>query len=501
MEIATKDFLEQHEKTCEAHKARIRNTSDNLIITGKTYYVSNDGNDENDGLSPERPWKSMKKVSCSDYNEGDAVLFRRGDLFRGSVGRRHNGVTYGAYGTGDKPKFYGWDKDLADPALWVEVDSVHHIWRMTEKISDCGTLVFNDGEFHSRKQIPSYIGGQFVCRNNENELFDMRIHMDQDLDIFNRGDEELDLSTSKGENFPVPLIARRVDTWLYLRCDKGNPGEVFRTIEAVPSRVAFACGNNCHVDNLCMKYYLFGVHGAGQSCTGLKVTNCEIGWVGGNIQHYHGTDPNYPQGRRGTVTRYGNAIEIYGGAIDYEVSNCYIYQSYDAGITHQVSTNGKKYIMENVRYANNLIEHCVYGIEYFLDQNCGPDESYMKNIEMCGNIIRFSGYGWGQQRHNTNTPAHIKGWSYTNTASEYSIHNNIFDRAAYRMLHLVAKEASSLPKMYENTYIQFEGNPLGQYGANNAAEPPIRVFDKNVNATLTEEFCEMNHKVYIIEKQ
>ena len=500
MNIATKDFLEQHEKACEAQKARIRNASDNLVITGKTYYVSADGNDENDGLSPETSWQTLQRANTAELNEGDGVLFRRGDLFRGGLGRKRNGITFGAYGKGKKPTFYGWQKDLADPALWVEVDAEHHIWRMTEKISDCGTLVFNDGEFHSRKQIPSYIGGQFVCRDNEKELFDMRYHMDQDLDIFNRGDEILDLEPTKGEDFPVPEIVGRVNTWLYLRCDKGNPGKVFRTIEAVVSRSAFICGDNCTVDNICMKYYVFGVRAGGQLVQGLRVTNCEIGWVGGNIQHYHGTDPNYPQGRRGTVTRFGNAVEIYGGCKDYEVSNCYIYQSYDAGITHQVSTNGNNYIMENVRYTDNLIEHCVYGIEYFLDQNCGPDESYMKDIEMSGNIIRFSGYGWGQQRHNTNTPAHIKGWSYTNPASDYRIHHNIFDRAAYRMVHLVAKEASSLPQMYENTYIQFEGNPLGQYGANNVAEPPIRVFDKDVEKTLTDEFREKDPKVYIIEK-
>ena len=106
MEIATKDFLEQHEQFCDAVKERIRNTTDNLVITGKIYYVSNEGDDENDGLSPERPWKSMRKVNCSVYEEGDAVLFRRGDLFRGNVGRRHNGVTFGAYGTGKKPTFY-----------------------------------------------------------------------------------------------------------------------------------------------------------------------------------------------------------------------------------------------------------------------------------------------------------------------------------------------------------------------------------------------------------
>ena len=203
--------------------------------------------------------------------------------------------------------------------------------------------------------------------------------------------------------------------------------------------------------------------------------------------------------RRGTVTRYGNGIEIYGGCDNYEVSNCYIYQAYDAGITHQVTTQGKKRVMSNVLYKNNLVEQCVYSIEYFLEMNNGDTESYMDGIEMCGNILRFSGYGWGQQRHNTDTPAHIKGWSYTNVARNYSVHNNIFDRAAYRMLHLVAKKQESCPKMHDNVYIQHVGGMLGQYGGNELAEPPILYFDGNVEENVEQVFKDKNAKIYSID--
>ena len=72
-----------------------------------------------------------------------------------------------------------------------------------------------------------------------------------------------------------------------------------------------------------------------------------------------------------------------------------------------------------------MLEKCVYAIEYFLDQINGESESYMDDIVMSDNFIRLSGYGWGQQRHNYYEPAHIKGWSYVNTASNYAIRNNI----------------------------------------------------------------------------
>ena len=500
--IATKEFLNKIDELAEKRKQEILSAHDTLRVKGTAYYVSNNGNDENDGLTPETAWATLSRVSAAALNEGDGVFFRRGDLFRGMVKTR-SGVTYGAYGEGEKPKFYGWDKSLSAPELWELYDVEKNIWRMKEPILDPGTLVFNDGEYHSIKLIPSYINGQFVCRNDESKLFDMREEMIRDLDIYWHFDSILTTKPSKGEDFPIPDMGLNSLGTLYLRCDRGNPGAAFSSVEALSRRVMFAVGSNhnVHIDNICMKYIGHHAVAAGGECVkGLKVTNCEIGWIGGTIQHYLGTDPNYPEGGRGTVTRFGNGIEIYGGCDDYLVSDCYIYQAYDAGITHQITTFGNKRVMKNVTYQNNLIEKCVYSIEYFLEMNNGDTESYMDRIEMCGNILRFSGYGWGQQRHNTHTPAHIKGWSYTNKASNYSVHNNIFDRAAYRMLHLVAEKQESCPEMYENTYIQYKGGMIGQYGGNEVSEPEIKLFDGDEEETIRDLFGDKDARVYAIEQ-
>lgn len=499
MNYTTAEFLQNLEERSAKRKEEILHAEDHQKISGTVYYVSCDGSDENDGMSPESSWKTLGKVSEAELAPGDGVLFRRGDLFRGFV-RTQPGVTYAAYGTGEKPKFYGWDKSLADPALWELVDAAHHIWKLKEPILDCGTIVFNDGELHSRKLIPSYIHSRFVCREDESRVFDMAQEMTADLDLFCSYTERTTEEPSKGENFPIPKMDAKSLGELYLRCDRGNPGAVFHSVEAVPRRSMIQVGDNAHVtvENLCLKY--IGIHAiaAAGTVVGLHVSHCEIGWVGGTIQTYAGTDPNYPQGRRGSVTRFGNGIEVYGSCEDYVVTDCYIYQIYDAGITHQVSTNGWFHKMTGIRYCNNLIEYCVYSIEYFLDKSDGDTRSYIDDCEISGNILRFSGYGWGQQRHNTDTPAHVKGWSYENTARNYSIHDNIFDRAAYRMVHLVAKEPESCPVMYNNTYVQQLGGMIGQYGANREKEPEILRFDSHADETIQRILRDENAEVYAI---
>ena len=154
--------------------------------------------------------------------------------------------------------------------------------------------------------------------------------------------------------------------------------------------------------------------------------------------------------------------------------------------------------MKNITYKNNLIEKCVYGIEYFLDKIDGENESFMENVEISDNFIRLSGCGWGQQRHNTDTPAHIKSWNFSNTAKNFTIRNNIFDRSAYRMLHLVCDDEMSLPTLSNNTYIQSKDCILGQYGVACGNGLDIEMFNEDAYKIITEKFGDKSAEIYFV---
>jgi hypothetical protein len=77
-----------------------------ILSKAAIYYVSPNGNDNNNGTSVSSPWKTITKVNASSLVAGDKVLFQRGGTYRGKIQGRSN-VTYGAYGTGNQPIIAG----------------------------------------------------------------------------------------------------------------------------------------------------------------------------------------------------------------------------------------------------------------------------------------------------------------------------------------------------------------------------------------------------------
>ena len=431
------------------------------------YYIAADGNDLNDGLSPDTPIRSLNHLNGLDLKAGDCVLFRRGDIWRGRIATR-DGVTYSAYGRGAKPQIYGSPYDAAVEGVWRETEVKNVYVYDVELGADVGTLVFNNGEACAFK----------VMMNRQKD--GTTLHIETHEPFASYRDLKRDL-----EFYHDYKAAKRV----YLYSAEGNPAERFSSIELLVKGNIIQAQNNVHIDNLCIKYG--GAHGVGSmTTTGLTVTNCEFGWIGGSIQ---GEDLF----GRTTPTRYGNAIEIYGGCDSFIVDNCYIYQVYDAAITHQHQGDTSEQIaMKNIIYSNNLIEDCVSSIEYFLGRNDPTQPHYMENILICNNIMRRSGFGWGKQRPDKNTPAHIKSWGmHYNRAKDFVVRDNIFDRGTRDLINIAANKQEWLPTLANNTYIQYKGGSAGLIGAKNVSY----TFDEKIGEVLREIFGENKATIVFVE--
>ncbi len=92
------------------------------ISWGATYYVSTTGNDSNSGTSESSPWKTISKINSSSFQPGDSILFKRGEVWREqlvvpSSGSSGKPITFGAYGSGEKPKILG-SVNLSSSSNW-----------------------------------------------------------------------------------------------------------------------------------------------------------------------------------------------------------------------------------------------------------------------------------------------------------------------------------------------------------------------------------------------
>ncbi len=448
----------------------IRNTPNMTIPSGaKVYYVSNSGSDSNNGTSPQTPWKTIAKVNGTNFPRDSYVCFKRGDIWRETLMADKAGVTYTAYGTGEKPIICGSPQNGADPALWVETDTPN-VWKWVgPAMDDVGTMVFNEGAAYAVKAIlrVEKTGNttQFYNHTTGDPFNNFQKDLNADLHFYHDVTAKVYVSGSAYTHTGTGN--------LYLYSSEGNPGSRFRSIEFNEYKnLVTVKANNVAFDNLCIKYT--GVHGIGTSRSdaqvGLTVTNCEFGWIGGSSQKSGISGRNYQ-------TRLGNAVEIYGACDGFYCENNYIYQIYDTGLTMQANYNNvsssmrDQLYMKNITFKNNVIEHCVYSIEYFLSDIQADNPSRIENFLVEGNHMWYASRGLCESRPPIDRTwgAHIKGRcsGNGNRAYNYVIRNNLFVDGKDRLLQITSNRynpdgSDSMPSLSGNIFVEQFGRKFGQ---------------------------------------
>ena len=417
------DFREADDALIDEYNALIDEKRDAIINStndidpapilargNKVYYVSSlNGNDANDGLSPEKPWRTLSKlydvkaggmVILPVVKAGDAVLFERGSEFNKyeSMDKAvpsyldvYPGVTYGAYGKGDKPMFTASVITSKPAGTWSATDTPN-VWRLEDSLEgykDIGNMIFRckDGEgwgikvYVADRQNP-YNGG--LTSESGMVTNGYEVYRSGGVNFYSIADMHNNLEFFHDE----------VANELYLYYDKGNPGELFDEIR-MSSHTIGITGTLTEknvteyptvIDNLAVKYT--GRHGisAGQHFN-LTIENCVFEWIGGSDNGL------------------GNAVENWGSCDAFYVRNCYVNQIFDTGLTSQGTGS-----MINIEFSGNVIENCNMSVEFF---NGGADTCF-ENVFVKDNYERYAGYGFGHQRSIYNLTGTFflgaKGW-------------------------------------------------------------------------------------------
>lgn len=461
--------------TGSGKKIYVSNTDPNACDTYAPYEFAPSYTVNNDGTSQDRPIKTLEYLNGLDIPEGSVVYFKRGDIFRGTV-KAQKGVTYTCYGDNSlgKPEVWGSLYNYAEYGSWIETDTPN-VYKYSEpQTEDVGMIVFNSGEANGEKIIRALdtTTNKYYNHKTKESFTDYR-DLNKNLDFFH--DEDND--------------------YVYLYCEGGNPSDLYDVIDFSlrPHTFQVSKNDNVVIDNMIFRYT--GGHGvAAGTCTGLTVQNCEFYWIGGGRQ-----------GVKGTTTRFGNGVEIWGGAYDFTIDNCYFHQIYDAGLTWQFynkdeANNEKDRPLSavNVHFINNVMEYCNYSIEYFLNtppnEINGIDGFYIEN-----NLMWYAGYGLCSQRPDTTGDCHIKSWEHTNpNVKNYFIRNNLFAMANSYLSETLSmtEETSELPQYWGNTYIQFANRRLGYTGS----ATTISKYDYEVRNVIYSEFGDTIGTILWVDK-
>ena len=133
------------------------NTPGPLQPKAQTYYVdANEGNDEADGTSPQKAWRTVARASKQVLKAGDQLLLHRGQTFSGELDIRAEGtqaepVLVSGYGSRQRPVVVG-----RDASMWaVRVLNSSHITLR-------GLEIINTG----RERVAGRTGLKVECRDH-----------------------------------------------------------------------------------------------------------------------------------------------------------------------------------------------------------------------------------------------------------------------------------------------------------------------------------------------
>lgn len=385
------------------------------------YYISNNGNDNNDGLSPQTPWQTIEKV-VSEQKSGDVFCFRRGDTFYGMIDSvkgidEEHPTVYTAYGQGAKPIIS--QVKILKKGVWEKTG--RNIYRMD--LYD--TRNFTGNIYNQDKNIGFMKVNGVIYYEKKFDLADLREQWDFFSDDYDK---------------ECPYV--------YVYSER-NPDEM-------ADEIVMACDiHSAHfVDYVKFENLNFtGTGGMGICLTSqwARVSDCEFHQIGGSrLVSFHNK-----------FTRYGNGVEAWSGSGNIIVENCKFSEIYDVAMTIQGGVDNISW--ENIWFRNNKVWNCVQAFEIWSKNIPDARNTGFINCRFENNICINSGYCWGYEaRPNKHVSAHLLMYCLECDICDVHICNNIFygSRVApiYKRggAHLIPDDY----KIYNNTFVKAKEQPM-----------------------------------------
>ena len=364
-----KRTIEYKQKIINLQQANINfsknNTeSDNREI--KTYYVSADGV-SSDGTDINNPM-SLKVANQKKYYGNEKVLFKRGDIFYGTINfdveaTEEEMFYIGTYGENEEKPIISGANILVNSSAWVYDE---------EKIYKID--LSNYSNF-------SGIGKTYW------EPYNIGFLEDEKGNIYGKRKKLKELLEEENDFYCE-------NNYLYMKSTI-NPSQKFGKIKFVSRNNLVAVSSNTILTGLNIQDT--GAHGIVKKNDELKnvyIHDCIIQNIGGSVQ------------TASTFTRYGNGIEFWNQAENTLIERCIIRNIYDGGYTVQGNTVQIGFF--NNICSDNIFINCTYDIEMFsYNKNDNSFQAKLENQVINNNISIAQGKGWGYEVRPDKSPASI----------------------------------------------------------------------------------------------
>ena len=394
-------------KTLNDKKGDIKIRTSNI----RKYYISSDGNDNNDG-SINSPWATLSKISSLLPN--DHVYLRCGDAFYGEIIPPtsvpiSSQVTISSYGLGKKPVVSLY-KVLNVSASWIQ-DSAN-VWKID--ISD----------------VTKFTGN--ITSINANIGF---IKVDNVIKPFKKW--------SKSELVTQWDFYSDNSQYLYVYSIQ-NPLTLANDIKAAPNGNLVKLKDSIKIINL--ELCGSGGHGVDGTSDNGYVGNCDIHEIGGSMLK--------------ATTRYGNGIQLWRSSKDTLIEHNNIFDCYDVAFTMQGELVGSGFV--NIEYRNNIDWNNTQSFEVWSKGSVANTGFF--NCTYKNNISINAGYGWSySSRPDKNSASSLYLQMMEAPSNDITVTNNIFYNPRQGVICSNAISNGEVPngyKEYDNYVFLKRGNPI-----------------------------------------
>jgi len=441
--------------------------------TGTAYYISNNGSDSNDGLSPDTAFATLAPLEHVNLAYGDAVFFERGSVWRAielpaPLGRL-SGITYSAYGEGEKPGLYGSEENGSGSEKWTlyhSDDSGKKVWVYYRDMSEVGAIALN-GEIPVRRDIAYWDHGTYFVMDKDQDYncsslaYSVKEHLPDMYCFPELIYPEIENSQWNDDIFVLRNWAQgtseRPVGRLYFRCDEGNPGELYESIEFLQpySFASYMSGKDTVLDNLCVS---FSCLTTGTGDTGWVIQNCEFGWNGGGVCNYRSVlEAEYSGAALGL--NYAN-FGRRGGAVSLNNPNStawgnYVHHAFQEGISVEIFEGDAG--AADILISGNLVEKCNQPLIICnWDTEIDPNHNF-KNLIVENNIVLDTAVDslYNAEWERIFSAAFtIQGGPNPHDGTVY-VRNNIFAMSEGTLI--IMPQLNEYMKVFDNnTYIQSE---------------------------------------------